>query len=196
MYGTKHRVVSETNWWQVTWESRLPATPPPPEPSTTHSCESSTAGKTLLRPRPDGEQKTATCKELMKVVSNSEAPSTRTTWTAVEHKDVHRRNLLRLLRSLHALFPQPEAQKGRQLSQSAAGSDLDPPRRHPASASTPSRNPLWGSWAPPQTNATAISHTNVRTRQASEPTHPREEGQSWRGVVVVVVVVWFIILKE
>ena len=22
--------VTETNWWQVTWESRLPATPPPP----------------------------------------------------------------------------------------------------------------------------------------------------------------------
>ena len=24
--------VTETNWWPVTWESRLPATPPPPSP--------------------------------------------------------------------------------------------------------------------------------------------------------------------
>ena len=34
--------VTETNWWQVTWESRLPATPPPPLPAL-HSCDSSRA---------------------------------------------------------------------------------------------------------------------------------------------------------
>ena len=27
-----HNALTETNWWQVTWESRLPATPPPPFP--------------------------------------------------------------------------------------------------------------------------------------------------------------------
>ena len=39
--------VTETNWWQVTWESRLPATSPPPEPSTKNS-SSSRAPKTQL----------------------------------------------------------------------------------------------------------------------------------------------------
>ena len=45
--------------------------PPPllPDPSTTHSCESSRATKTPLRKRPDGEQMTARSKGLMQRVS-------------------------------------------------------------------------------------------------------------------------------
>ena len=61
------------------------ATPPPPKPSTTHSCESSRAEKTLLRKRPDGEQMTAKNKELMKVVTRFP----RATTSAIEASTVH-----------------------------------------------------------------------------------------------------------
>ena len=46
--------VTETEWWQVTWESRLPATPPPPSPRALTGVIAPGLKKTQLAESADG----------------------------------------------------------------------------------------------------------------------------------------------
>ena len=66
--ATPHRsmqhAVTETNWWQVTWESRLPATSPPPFPCQTR--KNSSEGRL--------KQRTSDCQILQARGDNTETP--------------------------------------------------------------------------------------------------------------------------
>ena len=64
--------VSETKWWQVTWESRLPATPPPLLP-----CQ--TLEKLLFKQHLDSEKVTVNCTGLVDVMSSFQVQHARAT---------------------------------------------------------------------------------------------------------------------